>query len=283
VAIVRDEALILRVMRYRETSKIVVALTPAFGKVHLLAKGAREYKRGFGGALEILTRAHLVFYHQKQRDLHLLHSASVEQPYLRLLSPASVYHLACAALEFVLRVLPDEDPAGEIYHTLAAFLERGDAEPSPGEIYWALRVFQFRTVALLGYAPQLTCCAVCGEAVPGAATFGVAEGGLLCARCRPQGETRPLSPGALDVLRSLVTHAGSAGAAAAGEGASARGGHPAFPPVPRRSAGLDRQVADVVECFLRYHVTGYQGLRSLKSLSDWRTLQRAAGRRSARS
>ena len=262
MAIVRDEALILRVMRYRETSKILVALTPVFGKVHLLAKGAREYKRGFGGALEILTRSRLVFYHKRQSELHLLHSASVERPYLRLLSEATAYHLACAALEFVLRVVPDEDPSVEIFETLGAFLERADAGASTAEMFWALRVFQFRTVALLGYAPQLACCAVCGEADVSDARFGVAEGGILCPRCRAQGETRPLAPAALALLQRLVAHAG-AGSATAQADAPAR-------------AGVDRQAAEVVECFLRYHVTGYQGLRSLKSLAAWRRVRRAS-------
>jgi hypothetical protein len=32
----------------------------------------------------------------------------------------------------------------------------------------------------------------------------------------------------------------------------------------------------VVEAFLRYHLTGYQGLRALKSLADWLRLGRSA-------
>lgn len=267
MAIVRDEGLVLRSMRYRETSRLLVALTPKYGKVHLLAKGAREYKRGFGGALEPLTRSQLVFYYKRSRELHLVHSASAEYAYLGLLRRPACFHLACAALEFVLRVVPDEDPSPEIYAALAAFLESGDAGGSPAQVLWELRVFQFGTIALLGYAPGLDRCVACGRPVPGGRTFGVAEGGILCSRCRPEGETLPLSAASLDLLRRLAGHAESGSSAGAGACPSP-GAHPA-------SAG--RQVAAVVESFLQYHLPGYHGLRSLKSLADWQSLRRGAG------
>jgi DNA repair protein RecO (recombination protein O) len=255
VAIVEDEALILRAMRFRETSRIVIALTPRYGKVHLLAKGAREVRSRFGGSLEILTRAQLVFYLKKTRELHLLHRATVETPYLALLARPRDYHLACAAAEFVHCALADEDPQPEVYRELAAFLDARNRAPGSGGADGGLRGLQLRVATLLGYAPQLEVCAHCGRALESPAAFGVAEGGVLCPRCPAGGEALALSPAALLRLRRLM----------------ARDPAETAPPDPA-DATVDRQVGRIVESFLRYHMTGYAGLRSLRCFADWRQI-----------
>jgi DNA repair protein RecO (recombination protein O) len=254
VAIVEDEAIILRSLRFRETSRIVITLMPRFGKVHLLAKGARDLKSRFGASLEFLTRARIVFYLKKTRELHLMNSATVEEAYLGLLTRPRDYHLACAAAEFVDRVLADEDPHPEVFEALAAFLDARNREPDAGGPDGGLRGLQLRIAARLGYAPQLESCARCGRALDAPGVFDVAGGGAICRRCEPEGEALPLSSAVLARLQALLADE-PAGAA--------------------RDATTDRQVGRIVETFLRYHMTGYQGLRSLKCLADWRQIEGA--------
>jgi DNA repair protein RecO (recombination protein O) len=255
VAIVEDEAIILRSMRFRETSRIVLALTPDHGKVHLLAKGARELRSRFGGSLELLTRSRIVFYLKKTRELHLMQSAGVEEPYLGLLAHPRDYHLANAAVEFVERVLADEDPHPRVYAELERFLAARNREPGSGGADGGLRGLQLRVSALLGYAPHLESCTRCGRGADPPAGFGVAEGGVLCRRCPPEAELLPLSRAALLRLRVLLSDEPP----------------PAGAEVLHDEA-TDRQVGRAVESFLRFHITGYQGLRSLKSLAEWRQI-----------
>lgn len=254
MAIVEDEGIILRSLRFRETSRIVIALMPRYGKVHLLAKGARDPKRRFGASLEHLTRARIVFYLTKTRELHLMHSATVEDAYLGVLTRPRDYHLACAAAEFVDRVLADEDPHAEVYREIAAFLEARNHEPDGGGPDGGLRGLQLRVAARLGYAPQLESCARCGRALEPPGVFDVAGGGAICRRCGPEGEALPLPAAALARLRALLADA---------------------PTEAARDATTDRQVGRIVETFLRYHMTGYQGLRSLKCFADWRQMEGA--------
>lgn len=271
MAIVEDEALILRSMRFRETSRIVIALTPCYGKVHLLAKGAREVRSRFGGSLELLTRAQIVFYLKKTRELHLMSSATVEDAYLGLLTRPRDYHLACAAVEFVDRVLADEDPHPEVYHALAAFMNRRNAEPDSGGADGGLRGLQLRVASRLGYAPHLESCTRCGRALDSPAAFGVAEGGAICRRCEPEGEVLPLSGAVLARLRALLVD----------EPREAERPDATTRPNEVETTGetgdatTDRQIGRIVEAFLRYHMTGYQGLRSLKCFADWRQIEGA--------
>jgi DNA repair protein RecO (recombination protein O) len=248
VAIVEDEALILRALRYGETSRIVVAFGRRHGKVHLLAKGARDPKSPFGAALELGSRSEIIFYLKKSRDLHLVRSAAVLDPGLGLLAQPRAYHLACAALEFALKVLPDEDPCPEIHDLLCDYLA-GLARPGGSGVGdGGLKGVQLRTVALLGYSPELTACVRCRAPVDLPGGFDVSEGGVLCRRCAPQGERLPLSRETLARLRSLV------------------GG---VPVTDEPSREVEREMTRVIESFLRFHLPNYPGLRALKSLADW--------------
>jgi DNA repair protein RecO (recombination protein O) len=258
VAIVEDEGLVLRSLRFRDTSRIVVILGRRYGKVHLLAKGARDPKSPFGASLEPLTRAQIVFYLKKERELHLLRSAAVLDPQLGLLSHPRAYHLASAAAEFALKVMPDEDPAPEIYDVLCDFLARQALRPPAEEDDGGLKSLQLRMIALLGYAPQLHTCVHCGEPVDAPRGFDVAEGGILCARCTPQGERLPLGREALLRLRQLAAPADVNSSTAA----------PGTIP-PQASRECEREMGRVIEAFLRYHLPSYPGLRSLKSLAEW--------------
>ena len=70
--IVKTDAIVLKSMRFRETSKIVTFYTRRYGKIAAVAKGARETKNKFGAALEPMTGVNLVFYKKEQRDLQLV-------------------------------------------------------------------------------------------------------------------------------------------------------------------------------------------------------------------
>ncbi|MBM3318046.1 MAG: DNA repair protein RecO [Candidatus Eisenbacteria bacterium] len=263
MAIVEDEALILRAMRYSDTSRIVIASARLGGIVRLLAKGSRDPKSPFGASLEPLTRSAIVYYRKRDRELHLLRSAMVVEPHLGLLRCTRAYHLAHAAAEFALRVVPGEEPNPEIHDLLLRYLAHLARLPGRPASAAVLKRLQLRIAALLGYEPRLGGCARCGGAAESPSGFGVAEGGLLCRRCRPEGERLALGVEALDRLRALAS--------------PERTPRPAAQLPPEAA----RQMERVIESFLRYHLPAYSGLRALKSLDDWTLLVGAGGEREA--
>jgi len=289
VAIVEDEALVLRSIRHGETSRIATLLARRYGKVHVIAKGARDIRSPFGSALEPPALVQMVFYLKKQRSLQFLRAAATERSFPALLASPRAYHVACAGLEFIDRVVTDEDPVPEVFAALLRFLEGCERRPDHPRAELRLRAFQLHTVSLLGYAPQIDRCAACGQAADPPAGFGVAEGGVLCRACAATTRAMPLSPAGLELLRQVVAGA-QAGRAAAPRMPPAPPGSPAEPagaptvapagrPMPLLSPQADRAVIAVVEAFLQYHVTGYRGLRALRCLAAWTDLTRTLSRR----
>ena len=60
--IVKTEAIVLRGRKQGDTSKLATLYTRDFGKIDVIAKGAREQKSKFGGALEMFARSTVVLY-----------------------------------------------------------------------------------------------------------------------------------------------------------------------------------------------------------------------------
>jgi len=74
--ILETEAIVLRVRKYSDTSKIVVMFSKEFGKISILAKGAFSAKSKFSG-LEPLSYVSISFYKKSSSDLHLLKSIEI--------------------------------------------------------------------------------------------------------------------------------------------------------------------------------------------------------------
>jgi DNA repair protein RecO (recombination protein O) len=143
-----ESGFVLHTYPYKETSLIVEAFTRSFGRVALLARGARRPRSAMRGIL-------LSFY-----PLRLSWSGSAELATLLSAEWAGGHHplagrgLMCGFYvnELVLRLLPRDDPHEtlfDFYHQSLNELSSG-AEQAP-----ALRSFEKRLLAELGYAPLL--------------------------------------------------------------------------------------------------------------------------------
>jgi DNA repair protein RecO (recombination protein O) len=139
---------VLHTYPYKETSLIVEAFTRNFGRVALLARGARRPRSAMRGVL-------LAFH-----PLRLGWSASAELGNLigvewsGALQPLAGRGLMCGFYlnELLLRLLPRDDPHEALFDFYAEALR---ALSSGGEQASILRSFEKRLLAELGYAPLL--------------------------------------------------------------------------------------------------------------------------------
>jgi DNA repair protein RecO (recombination protein O) len=77
MSVVSTEAFVLRTYKLAEQDKIVVFFTKEFGKIRLVAKGARKLRNRFGAALELLTRVRILFHNKPNRELQVLDKAEL--------------------------------------------------------------------------------------------------------------------------------------------------------------------------------------------------------------
>jgi len=265
MAIEKSEALILRVIPFRDTSKVLTVYSAERGLVSLLAKGVRGPKPRFGAALDMFAVADLVYYHRDSRELQLLSQASLLEPHLRLSGDPQRYIFGIAVLEFLLRVLAGQEPPGRLYHLSLRALEVMETCAS-SSLPAVFRAFEIKAASFLGHRPELYACVECGRGGEEAGRVGFAPlpGGIVCGECSSQvGGVMPMSPGAWNALREWLT--------------STLAGVVEEPP----SEADTRAASQLLEAFLTAQIERYGGLRAMRMAPAMTPGGRPAGREEA--
>ena len=148
---------VLHAYPYKETSLVVEAFTRGFGRVGLLARGARRPRSMLRGVLLAFHPLRMTW--SRSAELGTLISAEWAGGLPTLAGPG----LMCGFYinELLLRLLPREDPHEALFDAYAEALARLTAgasltRPAAGAAQAAvLRSFERRMLAELGYAPVL--------------------------------------------------------------------------------------------------------------------------------
>lgn len=181
----QTDALVLRIYPWSETSCIASLYTRSFGKLSVLAKGARRPKSPFEAALDLLSICRVVFIPKFGDALDLLTEAKLVRRYRAgatdLLRLYSGYYVA----ELLDRLTDKGDEQPELFE-LAESTLLALADPTLEVRAIVLRL-EMQMLRMVGHLPTWRMCAQCGDEVPAGdnATFGLLASGVLCERCRP--------------------------------------------------------------------------------------------------
>jgi DNA repair protein RecO (recombination protein O) len=204
--IVTTDAVVLRTLKYRESSTIAALYTRSRGKVSVLAKGARRRNNAMAASLAPLNILRSVIYVRGTRELQTLTQADILEPYGSLVNDLPRLAAGMAVVELVHLATHPDEPNAPLFDLLANVLGHISRATKPPVN--ALYYFEIHFLEALGLRPRLDSCSRCGEdaavgeaaAQEGEMTLG--QGGILCARCSTWGSgSRPISPAALQILR----------------------------------------------------------------------------------
>lgn len=231
--IIRTDAVVLRTMRYGESSRIVTLLTREKGKVGTLAKGARRTKSRFGGALQPMAYVQVVLYFREQRGLQTLTEASYIETHSRVTQNLTHISVGLRLIELVSALLPEGEPNPSVFNLLVTTLRALD-ETEEAFAPNLLPFFQLRLAIVLGFAP-----AVRKEEVEAIGD----DGGMLAldsgAILPPRGSAEHALPASRTALRAFAI--------------LARADLDAVTRL-RLDATTRLAVDDLVSAYLRYHV-----------------------------
>jgi DNA repair protein RecO (recombination protein O) len=143
---------VLHTYPYKETSLIVEAFTRGFGRVALLARGARRPRSAMRGVLLSFHPLRLGWSRGVSGQAELGNLISAE--WSGALQPLGGRALMCGFYlnELVLRLLPRDDPHEALFDSYGAALTALSQTDSLASV---LRAFEKRLLAELGYAPLL--------------------------------------------------------------------------------------------------------------------------------
>ena len=174
-------AVVVGVVRYGESSRIVRLATRELGVQGAIARGALRPRSRFGTSLHLLAEgtAHLIL---GRGDLATLSAFDVTDLHHGLARSVANFQAAAALAELAARFVPPI-PQVELYDALVqgiALLEA--APPEAVEVIALLALWRF--LAELGFAPETRRCVLDGrELGEGGLALSVEAGGALCDAC----------------------------------------------------------------------------------------------------
>lgn len=252
--IVKTEAIVLSKMKFRDTSKILRLYTREFGKMSVLAKGARGARSPFRSALEPMNYVAAVIYKKENRELQLLSQCDVLKSFRHLTEDMEKMSVVMSALELVTIVSHDEERNEPLFLLLRDLLDVVNDETKKPDA--ALYYFESKLAALLGFRPDLHFCAQCGKKVDekelaGNTRFSVTDDGVVCAECSELSDAPAISPVAVRIMQRLQ-EVDSFDAALN----------------IHLTPAVKEEVANALRRHLQRHIEGFRGLRSEEVFAD---------------
>lgn len=145
--------IILRTQNLTESSLIVQWLSPDFGRISTVAKGARRPKSPFLGKLDLFYDASFSFAKARRGDLHLLREVQLLQTNVPLRNDIRKLRQAAYAAAFISQTTETETPLRavfELYRELLRIL----CERKPS--LHAILAFEIKMLQELGIEPDWT-------------------------------------------------------------------------------------------------------------------------------
>ncbi len=200
----KTDGLVVRLVDFSESSRIVTLFTADFGKISALAKGAKRLRGPFEAALDLLAECRVVFLRKPSGGLHLLTEAQLRNrfaPSRRSMIPLyGGYYVA----ELLAGLTEEDDPHPLLFNESLLTLRRLETDDDP-----RVPIVRFELALLreLGHLPEFDQCLVCERPVTdgGRFRFWVSQGGLICDRCRkPEYAQSPIHSETIDLLKRLA-------------------------------------------------------------------------------
>jgi DNA repair protein RecO (recombination protein O) len=145
--------IILQTRSFTETSLIVHWLTPAFGRIATLARGARRPKSPFLGKLDLFYEAAFSFSRSRTGDLHALREVGLRTMHVELRSDISKLRQAAYVVALTREATESETPLPAVFALVQAFLKTLCAQPASRRLIFS---FELKLLRELGLEPDWT-------------------------------------------------------------------------------------------------------------------------------
>jgi DNA repair protein RecO (recombination protein O) len=143
--------LILRTRPLTETSLIVHWLTPDFGRVATVAKGARRHKSPFLGKLDLFYLADFSFSRSRSSDLHILREVRLRETHNPIRADIFKLRQAAYAANFIEQATETQTPLPRVFELFREFLNRLCEQKTPAQIIFS---FELKLLCELGLKPD---------------------------------------------------------------------------------------------------------------------------------
>jgi DNA repair protein RecO (recombination protein O) len=196
--VIHTLAIVINVMDYGESDKIIAFYTRHHGKIKAIAKGAKRSKKRFVNKLEFFTNLTLTAVPGRHSSLARVDQAELVNPYPTLRENFHRYTAAMLVCELVDQWTRENDCDEHLFFLLNWVLDEIAVSKSLADI---IIFFQIKLLDIVGVGLQLDQCLSCNTTICNRSyRFSQAYNGLLCSDCWTQNE----ATGRLDLSAATI-------------------------------------------------------------------------------
>lgn len=176
--ILKTEAIVLRIRPFSRTSHVVTWLSPVYGRVTTVVKGACRPKSAFLGQYDLFGTCELLFYRRDHDGVHAIRECTPLATRDALRRDWRCITTGSYLCDLASRVAQPGQEAAGLHAWLGTTLDAWCAQPVSGT---AVLRFELELLRHAGLMPQLAACPICHTPAHPWLRFGLGSGRPLCA------------------------------------------------------------------------------------------------------
>jgi DNA repair protein RecO (recombination protein O) len=190
------EGIVIRTTDYSETNKIVTIYTREWGKVGVMARGAKKPNSRLSAITQLFSYGY--FLVQKGNGLGNMQQGELLSSMRTIREDIILTAYASYILELTDKCTEEKKPNPYMFELLLQTLQYMNEEY---DLDILIHIFEMKMLNSLGLYPVLNQCAVCGQ-TDGHFSFSIRENGFLCHRCLDKDPYHlPISSATVKLLR----------------------------------------------------------------------------------
>ena len=190
------EGIVIRSTDYGETNKVVTLYTREWGKIGVMARGAKKPNSRLSAITQLFSHGYYLV--QTSSGLGSLQQGEMISSMRSIREDIFLTAYSSYIVELMDKSVEDKKPNPYLFELLYQTLNYLN-EGYDHDIL--LNIFEIKMLNVLGLNPTLNQCSVCGR-TDGHFSFSIREGGLICHRCLDKDPYHlKLSPVAVRLLR----------------------------------------------------------------------------------
>lgn len=175
----KTEGIVLKEMRYRDTSKILNIYTKKYGKINVMARGAYRPRS------QIIANTQPFSYNEYQlyrgKNFFYLNQADILDSFYSIREKMERVVYGQYMLELIDKSMGEEQENEKIFMLLIKGLKvLGSLDR---HFLKFIIAYELKFISFLGYKPYLDKCVICGNTDKKNMKFSITEGGIICSNC----------------------------------------------------------------------------------------------------
>lgn len=185
-----------------EADRIFSVFTRDFGRIEVAGKAIRKITSKLRANMELFSFCDIEFIEGKHKKT--LTDAVATKKFSHLFKQPEQFLVAGRISSLLEECIKGEEKDGRILHLISDVFEKLSSQDAASCSFVLYHYFFWNFISMLGYAPELSVCARCHQALaPEKLYMSHREGGVVCQNCKLR-DDEAITSGAVKILRVMV-------------------------------------------------------------------------------